>query len=125
MKRAAVIGASNDRTKYGNKAVRAFQKAGYEVLPINPTEPIVEGLTAYPSINDVPGPIDTVTVYVRPAILVKLLPDIAAKGCRQLYLNPGTSSDTVRAETQRLNLPAIETCSILAIGQSPSDFPSS
>lgn len=123
MKRAAIIGASNDRAKYGNKALRAFQKAGYEVLPVNPTEPIVEGLPAYPSIKDVPGPLDAVTVYVRPAILVKLLPDIAAKGCRELWLNPGTSSDTVRAEAQRLNLNAIEGCSILAIGQSPSQFP--
>src|SRR4051812_12885809 len=106
MKRAAVIGASSDRSKYGNKAVRAFQKAGYEVIPVNPTEPEVEGLKAYPSITDIPGPLDTVTIYVRPAVLVKLLPDIAAKGCRELYLNPGTSSDTVRAECQRLQLNA-------------------
>jgi uncharacterized protein len=123
MKRAAVIGASSDRSKYGNKAVRAFQKAGYEVIPVNPTEPEVEGLKAYPSITDVPGPLDTVTVYVRPAVLVKLLPDIATKACRELYLNPGTSSDTVRAECQRLHLNAIEACSILAIGQVPYDFP--
>jgi predicted CoA-binding protein len=123
MKRAAVIGASNDRTKYGNKAVRAFQKAGYEVLPVNPTEPVVEGLTAYASIKEVPGALDAVTVYVRPAILVKLLPDIADKGCRELWLNPGTSSDTVRAEAQRLGLNAIEGCSILAIGMSPYQFP--
>jgi uncharacterized protein len=123
MKRAAVIGASSDRSKYGNKAVRAFQKAGYEVIPVNPTEPEIEGLKTYPSITEIPGAIDTVTVYVRPAILVKLLPDIAKKGCGELYLNPGTSSDTVRAECQRLNLNAKEDCSILAIGQSPSSFP--
>jgi len=123
MKRAAVIGASSDRSKYGNKAVRAFQKAGYEVIPVNPTEPDIEGLKAYPSITDVPGALDTVTVYVRPAVLVKLLPDIAKKGCRELYLNPGTSSDTVRAECERLNLNAIEACSILAIGQIPYNFP--
>jgi predicted CoA-binding protein len=123
MKRAAVIGASSDRSKYGNKAVRAFLKAGYEVIPINPTEPQIEGLRSYPTITEVPGPLDTVTVYVRPAILVKLLPDIAQKGCGQLFLNPGTSSDTVRAECQRLNLNATEACSILAIGQIPYDFP--
>src|SRR5436190_20615216 len=102
MKRAAVIGASGDRSKYGNKAVRAFQAAGYEVLPVNPTEPEVEGLKAYPTITDTPGPLDAITVYVRPAILVKLLPEIAAKGCGELWLNPGTSSDTVRSECARL-----------------------
>ena len=123
MKRAAVIGASSDRSKYGNKAVRAFQAAGYEVIPINPTESEIEGLKSYANITDVPGPLDTVTVYVRPAILVKLLPEIAQKGCDKLFLNPGTSSDTVRAECERLKLNAVEACSILAIGQAPYNFP--
>ena len=123
MKRAAVIGASNDRNKYGNKAVRALQKAGYEVLPVNPTETAVEGLKTYSNIAEVPGPLDMVTVYVRPSVLVGLLPEIAKKGCRELYLNPGTSSDTVRAECERLKLNAIEACSILAVGQTPYNFP--
>lgn len=122
MKRAAVIGASSDRSKYGNKAVRAFQKAGFEVIPINPTEVEIEGLKSYSAIGEVPGTLDAITVYVRPAILVKLLPEIARKGCQTLYLNPGTTSDTVRAEVERLKLPAMETCSILAIGQFPYDF---
>src|SRR5438552_13685875 len=98
MKTVAVIGASNDRSRYGNMAVRAFRRAGYRVYPVNPTEPEIEGLKAYPTIKDVPAGLDTVTIYVRPAVLVKLLPDIAEKGCTDLWLNPGTSSDTVLAE---------------------------
>lgn len=119
MKTVAVIGASNDRTRYGNMAVRAFRRAGYEVFPVNPTESLIEGLKAYTTIKDVPGKLDTVTIYVRPAVLVKLLPDIAEKGCKDLWLNPGTTSDTVLAEVERLGLNAIQGCSILAIGQSP------
>jgi predicted CoA-binding protein len=119
MKTAAVIGASNDRSRYGNKAVRAFRRAGYEVFPVNPTEAEIEGLKVYASVSQIPGSLDTITIYVRPAVLVKLLPEIAAKGCRELWLNPGTSSETVLAEVQRLGLNAIEGCSILAIGQSP------
>src|ERR1051325_8549441 len=119
MKRVAVIGASNDRSRYGNMAVRAFRRSGYEVFPVNPTEPEIEGLKAYPTIKDVPAELDTVTIYVRPALLVKLLPDIAEKGCKDLWLNPGTSSDTVLAEVKRLHLNAIQGCSTLAIGQSP------
>ena len=62
MKTVAVIGASGDRTKFGNKAVRAFRKAGYQVFPINPTEGEIEGLKAYPSVGDVPEALDTVTI---------------------------------------------------------------
>ena len=119
MKTAAVIGASNDRTRYGNMAVRAFRRAGYQVFPVNPTEPEIEGLKAFPSVKDIPAQLDTVTIYVRPAVLVKLLPEIAEKGCKDLWLNPGTVSDTVLAEVKRLKLHALQGCSILAIGQSP------
>src|SRR5205085_682698 len=119
MKTVAFIGASNDRSRYGNMAVRAFRRAGYEVFPVNPSEPEIEGLKAYPSIKEVPGELDTITIYVRPAVLEKLLPDIAAKGCKDLWLNPGTSSDAVLAEVEKHGLHAIEGCSILAIGQSP------
>lgn len=119
MKTVAVIGASNDRSKYGNKAVRAFRRAGYDVFPVNPTEPEVEGLKAYVSIADIPGPLDKITVYVRPATLLKLLPDIAAKGCKELWLNPGTSSGAVVEEASKLGLNPVEGCSIIAVGQSP------
>jgi predicted CoA-binding protein len=119
MKTVAVIGASNDPSRYGNMAVRAFRRAGFQVFPVNPTEPTIEGLKAFPTINEVPAELDTVTIYVRPAVLVKLLPDIAQKGCKDLWLNPGTVSDTVLAEVKKLGLNAIQGCSILAIGQSP------
>lgn len=119
MKTVAVIGASSDRSKYGNKAVRAFQRAGYDVFPVNPSETEIEGFKAYPAIGAVPGPIDKVTVYVRPAVLLTLLPEIAAKGCKELWLNPGTSSESVLSASEKLGLNAVEGCSIIAVGQSP------
>jgi uncharacterized protein len=120
MKTVAVIGASNDRHKFGNKAVRAFQQQGYKVYPVNPNETEVEGLTAFKSILDLPLRPEMVTVYVTPQVLLKLLPDIASKGCDELWLNPGTESDAVLAEAERLNLKTIQACSILAIGVSPA-----
>jgi len=120
MKTVAVIGASNDRNKFGNKAVRAFQQQGYTVYAVNPNETQVEGLPAFKSIKDVPGRPEMVTVYVPPPVLLKLLPEIAQKGCDELWLNPGTESDEVLAEAERLGLNTIQACSILGIGVSPS-----
>ena len=57
-KTVAVVGASNDRNKFGNKALRAYQAEGHTVIPINPNESVVEGLKTYGSVLDVPGPID-------------------------------------------------------------------
>ena len=50
LKTVAVVGASNDRRKFGNRAVRAYQEQGYTVVPINPHERELEGLMAYPSV---------------------------------------------------------------------------
>lgn len=120
MPTAAIIGASSNRNKFGNKAVRAFQQRGYTVFPVNPNEPEVEGLQTYRSILDVPGELNLVTVYVRPDVLLPLLPDIARKGCEELWLNPGTESEAVLEEAARLNLNVVQACSILGIGVSPA-----
>jgi predicted CoA-binding protein len=120
MKSVAIIGASTDRSKFGNKAVRAFQQQGYTVYPVNPKEAEVEGLAAYKSIRDVPARPQMISVYVPPPVLQKLLPDIAAKGCDELWLNPGTESDEVLAEAERLGLNVVQACSIVGVGVSPS-----
>jgi hypothetical protein len=119
MKTVAIIGASTDRSKFGNKAVRAFQQQGYTVYPVNPKETEVEGLTAYKSIRDVPVRPQMISVYVPPPVLQKILPDIAAKGCDELWLNPGAESDEVLAETERLGLNVVQACSIVGVGVSP------
>ena len=119
MKTVAIIGASTDRAKFGNKAVRAFQQQGYTVFPVNPKEAEVEGLPAFKSIRDVPVRPQMISVYLPPPVLLKVLPDIAARGCDELWLNPGTESDEVLAEAERLGLPVIQACSIVAVGISP------
>jgi predicted CoA-binding protein len=119
MKSVAIIGASNDRNKYGNKAVRAFRQQGYQVYPVNPNEAEIEGLPVFRSIGEVPERPDMVSVYVPPRILKDLLSGIAAKGCDELWLNPGTESDEVIAEAERLGLNVIQACSIVGVGVSP------
>jgi uncharacterized protein len=119
----AVIGASKDRRKYGNKAVRAYVENGFRVLPINPSESTIEGLPAYPSVNEVPDPVDYVSMYVPPAVGLKLLPAIAARKPKELWLNPGSESDELIEAAADLHLRAVVACSIVALGMSPHDFP--
>src|SRR4029453_1686978 len=79
----AVVGASSDRRKFGNKAVRAFARQGFDVKPVNPSETTIEGLPVFRSVAEVPGPIDRVTLYVPPEIGLTLLDAIAAKHPRE------------------------------------------
>lgn len=122
MKTVAIIGASANRAKFGNKAVRAFLQQGCTVYPVNPNEAQIEGLKTCKTIVDVPVRPQMVSVYLPPQTLLKILPDIAKKGCDELWLNPGTESDEVLAEAQRLGLNVIQACSIVGVGVSPGDF---
>jgi predicted CoA-binding protein len=115
----AVIGASNDRNKFGNRAVRAFQRQGYTVVPINPHETEVEGLKAYASVLEVPGPIDMATLYVPPEIGEPLMDELARKHIPEVWVNPGAESDALIARARALQIQPIVACSIVGIGQNP------
>ncbi len=119
MKTVAIIGASNNRAKFGNKAVRAHLQQGYQVYPVNPRENQIEGLPVYREIGEVPVRPERISVYLPPHVLLKLLPAIAARGCDELWLNPGTESSEVLAEAERLGLNVVQACSIVGIGVSP------
>jgi uncharacterized protein len=115
----AVIGASNDRRKFGNRAVRAYREQGYTVVPVNPHETQVEGLKAYPSILDVPGSVDMASFYVPPEIGEQVIGEVAQKGVAEVWLNPGAESDELIARARALAIQPIVACSIVAIGQNP------
>jgi predicted CoA-binding protein len=115
----AVIGASSDRNKFGNRALRAFERRGFTVLAINPNEHEVEGHPTYPSVLDVPGPIDMATVYVPAHAGIKVLEQLAEKGVPEVWLNPGADDEAVVARARELGLNTIQACSIIAIGESP------
>jgi predicted CoA-binding protein len=121
-KTVAVIGASSNRDKFGNKALRAFERRGYRVIPINPNEPEVEGHKTYPSVLDVPEPIDLATVYVpvRPGVTV--MEQLAQKGVGEVWLNPGADDHRVVSRAKELGLKIVQHCSIIAIGESPSRY---
>jgi uncharacterized protein len=118
----AVVGASSDRTKFGNKALRAFKAEGYTVVPVNPNEAEVEGMKTYPTVLDFPQPIDMATVYVPPEIGITLLAQFEQKGIPEIWMNPGAESDELLAEAHRRKLNVIAACSIIGIGRSPYQF---
>jgi len=121
-KTVAIIGASSNRSKFGNKALRAFRNQGYTVVPINPTEQEVEGHRAYRSVLDVAGDIDFATVYVPAAVGVKVMEELAQKQIAEVWLNPGADDPAVVVRARELGLKTVRHCSIIAIGESPWDY---
>jgi acyl-CoA synthetase (NDP forming) len=116
----AVIGASSDRSKYGNRAVRAYRSEGWRVYPVHPREAEIEGLKVFSSVGAIPEAVDRATVYLSPPRTLQILDDLAAKGVPEVFLNPGSESSDVIARGQELGLNLILACSIVDIGRSPS-----
>ena len=115
----AVIGASSDRRKFGNRAVRAFRRQGFTVIPINPNEAQIEGLKSYASVLDVPDAIDMATFYVPPAVGEKVMLEVVRKRIPEVWLNPGSESDALIRLARSHDVEPTVACSILSIGENP------
>jgi predicted CoA-binding protein len=118
----AILGASADRTKFGNKAIRAYLQQGYDVFPVNPKGGEIEGLAVYKSLVEIPGHLNRVSVYLPPHIGLTALDDVVAKGCDELWLNPGSDGPEVIAKARDLGLEPIVACSIVDVGVRPRDL---
>ena len=119
----AILGASTDRGKYSNKAIRAYAAQSWDVYPVNPKGGEIEGLPVYASLEEIPVPIDRVSVYLPPAVGVKAMASVAKIKPAELFINPGAESDELVTEARRLGLDPILACSIIEIGLNPSAFP--
>ena len=115
----AVIGASIDRAKFGNKAVRAYKEQGNKVFPVNPKEKEIEGLKCFNSLKEINEQIDFASIYLPPKIGLTIVLDLKEKRIKKVYLNPGTESDELIKALNKAGIIPILECSILALGRNP------
>ncbi|MEM2131536.1 MAG: CoA-binding protein [Candidatus Woesearchaeota archaeon] len=120
--RIAIIGASKDRNKYGNKAVRAYKELDNVVFPVNPHEKEIEGLPCYSSVLDIPMDVDVVSIYLPPEIGLKVADEIIKKGIKKVFLNPGSESDELINKLRLYGIEVILACSIRAVGKNPDEM---
>lgn len=119
----AIIGASANPHKYGNKAVRAYASRGYEVFPIHPRAEVIEGLPAFRSILDVPASkLDRVSIYLPPAVGLQVIDEVAKKPASEVWLNPGAASTPLVQRARELGINLRLGCSIVDIGVSPDEL---
>ncbi len=98
----AVVGASTDRTKYGNRVLRAYRHKGWKVYPINPREPEIEGLTAYPDLKSLPETPRGVSIITPPAVTERIVAEAADAGARFVWMQPGAESpEAIRIARER------------------------
>ncbi|HIH09652.1 MAG TPA: CoA-binding protein [Candidatus Diapherotrites archaeon] len=118
----AILGASANRTKFGNKCVRAYKKLGWKVFPVNPKEKEIEGLKCYASLRDLPERPFRVSIYLPHEITLGLVKAIADSGAREVILNPGAESRELVLALESKGIRPVLACSIRMEGLSPDEF---
>ena len=91
-KRFAVVGASKDRAKYGNKVLRAYLQNNRDAVPVNPVADEVEGLRAYRDLASVPEDVDGVSIITPPSVTEKVVEQALQRGIKQIWMQPGAES---------------------------------
>lgn len=118
-KSVAIIGASSNRGKFGNKAVRAYLSKGWKVFPVNPREEFIEGIKCYKSIKDLQQKCDRISIYLPPAVTLTIIPELKEALAKEVILNPGAESDELIAALKKSGINPLLICSIWAIGIDP------
>ncbi|REJ85586.1 MAG: CoA-binding protein [Planctomycetota bacterium] len=116
----AVVGASRDRAKYGNKVLRAYQQTGRTVFPVNPQTDEVEGLTAYPDLSSLPETVHGVSIVTPPDVTEQIVEEAAALGVQHLWMQPGAESRAAIERAEKLGLNVIHSgpCALVVMGYS-------
>lgn len=87
----AVVGASDQRYKYGSLIYRRLKDSGYRVFPVNPNRPTVDGDICYPSVLQLPEKPDLVNIITPPEVTLQVLEDCLKADCLNVWLQPGAS----------------------------------
>ena len=91
----ALVGASNDKSKFGNRIYRDLRSKGYNVVPINPKDENIEGDKAYTSIQMMEELPDIVNFVVPPPIAMKVAQNAVELGVKYLWFQPGSESNEI------------------------------
>jgi predicted CoA-binding protein len=114
----AVVGASKNRSKYGNKVLRCYQQHGREVYAVNPHESEIEGAACFASVSALPADVVALSIITPPPITEKVVREAAARGITKLWMQPGAESAEALDAAEELGLSVISggPCLLVVLG---------
>jgi len=116
MQRVVILGASNKPDRYAYRAFRMLREHGHEVIPVHPALIEIEGVAVVKAPGSVEGPVDTLTLYVSPAISEPLTAEIVALRPGRVIFNPGTESAKLQSALDEACIPYEEACTLVMLG---------
>ena len=115
MEKVAILGASNNPSRYSYKAQVQLQKLGHFVYPVSLHNDKILGVTSYRSLQDIDHKIDTVTVYINPDHLRHTIDDILALQPRRVIFNPGSESTEEMDQLEKAGITVQTACTLVLL----------
>ena len=117
-KKFAVVGASADRSKYGNRVLRCYQMNGLEAVPVNPKEKIIEGVACVASVSQLADDVESLSVITPPQVTEQVVEQAIARGIKNIWMQPGAESQAAiaRCEKNGINVIADGSCLLVVLG---------
>lgn len=111
----AVLGASDKPERYSNRAIRELVLHGYDVIPVHPMIPSVEGIPVVARLGNIHRPFDVISVYVRPQVTDGLIDEIISCSPRVVVFNPGTESPDAERRLSDAGIGILHACTITTV----------
>lgn len=114
----AVVGASDDRHKYGHKVFVCYKQHDRKAYPVNPNAATVLGEQCYPDLLSLPEKVDSVSIITPPAVTKKVVDDAIQAGVKHLWMQPGAENHDAIAKAEAAGLKVIHggACVLVVLG---------
>lgn len=114
----AVIGASSNRNKYGNKVLRCYKQHHMTVYPVHPSEQEIEGLVVFSSVMELPTEVKSISIITPPPITEEVVEDAIKRGIKNIWMQPGAESEQAiqNCIDHQINVIAQGPCILVVLG---------
>lgn len=106
-KTIAVVGLSDKPDRASHSVARTMQRAGYRVIPVNPTQSEILGETAYPSLKDIPEKVDLVDIFRRPEHVDDIVDEAIEIGARAVWMQLGVVNESAARKAEEAGLDVV------------------
>ena len=111
-----VLGASDNPERFSNQAVHMLQDKGHTVFPVHPKLDVIDGISVFSSLTEIPKPIDTISLYLSKANSDRIAEDIVACNFRRLMVNPGAENPALEEQLQAKGVEIVRACTLVMLG---------
>lgn len=116
MKTWAVVGASENKEKFGWKIFKKLKDRGYKVYPISPNYETIDGDKCYKNLTELPEKPEVIDMVIAPKYGINTIKEASELGIQNIWLQPGTYNDELLSLIKEEGLNSVQACVLVELG---------